>query len=110
MQVLTQSKLKKVGDLNLEQVCLLLHFRLCDEIVRHTNKLSNHSALKCFDAVAPPHTSEPPHLSLASIDPIISSTDELSQLKKKMKLYWPVLGNWVIAASNTFKDRTWKIQ
>lgn len=76
---------EKVADLNLEQVCLLLHFRLCDEIVRHTNKLSNDSALERFDAVAPPTTGKPPDLSLASIDPIISSAEELSQLREKKR-------------------------
>uniref|UniRef100_UPI0037E8F30F cilia- and flagella-associated protein 337 n=1 Tax=Semicossyphus pulcher TaxID=241346 RepID=UPI0037E8F30F len=49
---------------------------LCCEIVRHTNKLSNHSALKAFDTVEPPNLSVRPDLSPAAIDPFISSTEE----------------------------------
>ncbi|XP_071379688.1 cilia- and flagella-associated protein 337 [Centroberyx affinis] len=51
--------------------------RLCHEIIKHSNKLSDHSGLKCFDIVEPPNTFERPDLSLAAIDPFICSTEEL---------------------------------
>lgn len=44
--------------------CPLLHFILCREIVRHTNKLSNHRALKGLDSVEPASSSGRPDLSL----------------------------------------------